>query len=335
MDPVTTNLISRMQGTIDDVLKPLIGELNSPLVLLDYPNHPNVGDSAIWLGECIFVEKCGIKNNIYMCDTETYTRKALSEVLGNGTILLHGGGNFGDLWTKHQIFRERIVQEFPDNKIIQLPQSVCFKDHENLTRARGILQKHNNLTILVRDKPSLDIVTTELGLDARLCPDMAFCLGANEVVQTPSVPCVWLTRSDKEASLTAPRTNKEGVWVYEWLRDEVTDLTKSEIIFRHQYMTETEESKRAKIAENMSRLYVHIARERVMRGCQVLARGRTVITERLHGHILCLLMGIPHFIIDTKYGKTRNYVATWGYESPLLEWCADGNDALAKVAAYE
>ena len=54
-----------------------------------------------------------------------------------------------------------------------------------------------------------------------------------------------------------------------------------------------------------------MAAERVARGCRLLSRGRRVITDRLHGHILCLLLGLPHTLLPEKHGKIRNFYETW------------------------
>jgi pyruvyl transferase EpsO len=37
-----------------------------------------------------------------------------------------------------------------------------------------------------------------------------------------------------------------------------------------------------------------------------------VITDRLHGHILCTLLGIPHCVIDNSYGKIGGFADAWG-----------------------
>ena len=42
-----------------------------------------------------------------------------------------------------------------------------------------------------------------------------------------------------------------------------------------------------------------------------LARGKVVVTDRLHGHILSVLMNKPNVILDNSYGKVFNYHAAW------------------------
>ncbi|MEG8022012.1 polysaccharide pyruvyl transferase family protein [Sphingomonas aerolata] len=64
--------------------------------------------------------------------------------------------------------------------------------------------------------------------------------------------------------------------------------------------------------------YERLARARVARGLTLLSRGRQIVTDRLHAHILALLLGIPHVALDNEYGKLSAYIAAWTAPSPLL-----------------
>src|SRR4051812_8444228 len=91
-----TTLIDTLSTSIDRVLEPLL-QSGTTCALLDFQNHSNVGDSAIWLGESRWLARRGIQIS-YTCDITTYSRERLASRLGGGTILLSGGGNLGDFW---------------------------------------------------------------------------------------------------------------------------------------------------------------------------------------------------------------------------------------------
>ncbi len=58
--------------------------------------------------------------------------------------------------------------------------------------------------------------------------------------------------------------------------------------------------------------YREVARDRLDRGLSLLSRGRTVVTDRLHAHILATLLGIlSNFVADNSYGKISEFAATW------------------------
>ena len=53
-----------------------------------------------------------------------------------------------------------------------------------------------------------------------------------------------------------------------------------------------------------------------------------MITDRLHGHILCVLLGIPHVILDNRYGKLSTYHRTWTAEVDGVHLADSPADAL-------
>jgi exopolysaccharide biosynthesis predicted pyruvyltransferase EpsI len=46
-------------------------------------------------------------------------------------------------------------------------------------------------------------------------------------------------------------------------------------------------------------------------GIDLVSQYKFVISTRLHGHILCLLLGIPSIIVDNSYGKNKRFYDTW------------------------
>src|SRR5262249_48666339 len=96
-----------LRQRIEEALSPLLQGYRT-CALVDSPNHPNVGDSAIWLGQETFLRASGLRV-VYRCDFASYSMRRLAARLPQGLILLCGGGNFGDLWPQHQRFRETVV----------------------------------------------------------------------------------------------------------------------------------------------------------------------------------------------------------------------------------
>ena len=43
----------------------------------------------------------------------------------------------------------------------------------------------------------------------------------------------------------------------------------------------------------------------------MLSQGNVVITDRLHAHILSVLLGIPNIVLDNNYGKVHGYMEAW------------------------
>jgi len=322
-------LIASLRNQIADVLRPVLPRY-SQVALLDFPNYRNVGDSAIWAGELAYLDalECRI---VYRCDVQSYSRDALAKRIGTGTILLQGGGNLGDLWSLHQTFRETVIAAFPDNPIIQLPQTIYFQDPANLGRARRIFNAHPNLTLLARDHRSLDIARNEFRATSLLCPDMALCLGPLRRPESPVTDVVCLLRTDVEAATFQPPAEAAGVETTDWLEELPTVLTRTHDFLHRQLALYPR--RLAPLRRLFEATYTPVARQRLARGCRLLARGHVVVTDRLHGHILALLLGQPHVLLDNSYGKLNSFVQSWTTDCELTHWSDSIEDAVRMARA--
>jgi pyruvyl transferase EpsO len=324
--PEIATRLDEMRERVHRMLEPLI-DRSLPVALIDFPRYANVGDSAIWAGQTRFLASLGIRPT-YTCDLKTYDRRTLARRIRSGTILLTGGGNFVDLYPRHQELREEIISAFPDNPIIQLPQSIRIESPERLDRARRFYDRHEHLTLLLRDRRSLETVQSEFQTRSELCPDMAFCLPPLSWTPKPSSSVVWLMRDDDEAIPSSaeevPASDKID-WRYEprtlafrwyvWCSGAVLrSVTASYALQR-----------------SVQAIQNRVAMGRVARGCAMLGRGRAVVTDRLHGHILCVLLGIPHVLLDNSYGKNRSFYETWTAEWSIVRWADSASDASALV----
>ena len=62
-----------------------------------------------------------------------------------------------------------------------------------------------------------------------------------------------------------------------------------------------------------------------------LQRGKVLVTDRLHGHILAILLDIPTVIIDNKIQKLSNFRNTWTAGLSNVVIAKDANDAVNKA----
>jgi pyruvyl transferase EpsO len=291
--------------------------------LVDFPNHSNVGDSAIWLGELAALRAIGAGSPDYICDADTFSPRVLRERIGDGPILIHGGGNLGDLWPRHQRLREAIVEAAPENPIVQLPQSIEFMDARTAERARAVFGRHSRLTLLVRDERSLERAGFS-GVETVLCPDLAFCLGHLERPNPPTKEVQSLLRTDPEAR-DAGRSESD------WLTEAPRGWPR---LARRLARGARWGGWAAPLAQALlGSVWKKAAHQRLLRGLDFLARGRVVVTDRLHGHILCLLMGVPHVMLPDRYGKTQAFIETWTRGCDLFRFVPDAG--AAQAAALE
>jgi pyruvyl transferase EpsO len=275
------------------------------VALLNYPDYWNVGDSALWLGAMRLFDELGV-NVVYHATHLNLDPDALHSMSDLDAIVFTGGGNFGDLWPGAHLPRERVLDEFRDVPIVQLPQSLHFDQVENLERTARLASGVQNLTLMWRDRPSYAEAQKTIAARHILCPDNAYMLGPFPPGR-PEIEVAWLARTDKE-STSSPFALElpDNVVVVDWdspifPQPELEDLRRRA---KELFATTPVDYKSIEL------VYRCIAELRVHRGLRILSYGRFVITDRLHADIMLSLQGRPHALLDNSYGKVS---ANWEY----------------------
>ena len=324
--------VRRVRDELMNRLRDAVGA-GSRVALLDFPNHPNVGDTAIYLGELAALRAldCDVT---HVATAASYQPTVLRRRLGrNGTVLLHGGGNFGDIWTSFQRFREHVIEGQRDRRVVLLPQTIHYRELAAAAASAEVFARHPDLHLLLRDRPSLDFAQEHFPTaTSELCPDSAFALGALRG-PPPSHDLLLFARTDKEAAHAWPAVLPPGT-----LRTDWPEPTAALRALRQLSRVVAFPLKRMGVVADpledpLRRLYTALAHRRMTDGLNALASGRVTITDRLHGHILSLLLERPHVLLDNSYGKNRAFHAAWTAQSPLVQWAESGAEALALATA--
>jgi len=326
-------LLELISGSLDRFLSPY-----DSIILLDFPNHSNVGDSAIWLGEMDFFRSKGKKIS-YVSSIETYNKEFINVYFSRSPIFIHGGGNFGDLWPQHQDFREKLLKDFPDTLIIQLPQSIYFESHHNLNKAINVINKHPNFILLVRDWESFNFAKTYFKCKVLLCPDMAFAMNYKRIMPILNSKnrnkkrIVYLSRTDKEARQKKTLKSTDDIFITDWLHE---NISKWQLIYK--ILVRIEKLGSLSTMKLVQRLKIRVAdlvaHERLVRGLNILNSGEYVITDRLHAMILALLLNKPVCAFDNSYGKISNFVNTWLKEVKNLSLFKTEEEAIKYIAKH-
>ncbi|RWB34409.1 MAG: exopolysaccharide biosynthesis protein [Mesorhizobium sp.] len=302
-------LIARLQDMIHDCLKDYV-RADEPLAILDFPDIRNCGDSAIWLGEMAYLKDRYGKRPAYVSRMRDFSAEDLERAVPTGPIFIHGGGNFGDLWITHQDFRERVLEQFPNRRIIQFPQSIHYKSQERRERSARIIGRHKNFVLLVRDEESKAFAEKHFDCEVRLCPDMAFCIGALEP-EASEFPVLAMLRADLEKAGDADRSAYPDIPMEDWITESARQVRVAKAIGTASALLAL------KPAEVRLRKLDAAAHNRFRRGIRQISRGRAIVTDRLHVHICSLLIGRPHAVLDNSYGKIRRFMAAFSGGSDL------------------
>ena len=284
-----------------------------PAVYLDYPVHLNVGDLLIEAGTDQFFKQCGL-NVIERRSAYDFGAAARQRVTRDSVILLHGGGNFGDLYPLHQQFREAVIAAFPKNRIIMLPQTLHFDSPSELAACAARFARHPDLHICLRDHPSHDKVREMFRNPAYLVPDMAHMLWeplAEARAKPMGDKTLLFARKDKE-SRPLPGAGRAAGESVDW-KDIIVYEEKAAyfaLLKMHEH--------RGKSGGNFS---LHplwrVFRDRVIASTvHFLGDYDATITNRLHMGIISLLLGRRVTMADNSYGKLSQYHAAWLSDHP-------------------
>lgn len=319
------NSFNSLVSEISELLIERLSPHSTPdFALLDFPNHANVGDSAIWLGELELLKTLSGTTPGYVCAFDNFNEDAMRVAVPEGTVFLHGGGNFGDIWNHHQTFRENVITRLHDRPIVQLPQSIHYGDAARIGQTARVIAAHPNFTLLVRDIPSLELARHHFDCAVELCPDSAFAMGKRRG-PAPSIDVLAMLRTDKERTSTGDLPNH--ITVEDWLIDDTAIVRRAKAGGVMRAWTSLSP------ASARASAYEAAARHRVERGFRQLSRGRAIITDRLHVHILSLLLGRPHAVLDNHYGKIARFLDTFTHGSPLVHRADGMDDALTWAQA--
>lgn len=282
-------------------------------VFLDLPYYPNIGDVLIWEATIQLLKKIPHRC-VYSCSIETYRKPQIKK---NTILLFSGGGNFGDLWETHQKFRHMVMTDFPENPIVQLPQSVWFEDKANLLLDVQYYQKHRApVTICLRDQQSFDTINKNyVNVRTLLLPDLVLALDIDKVLKrnklstSEGVGTLFFRRDDKELVDKKLDVSFDacGDWpcrhyTLKWIR-KYNKLIKQLEKMRVPAMV------RFKITELY---YRYIIKDAYLRnGIRFLMPFHTIYATRLHAAILGVLLGKQVFLIDNSYHKNKGVFDLW------------------------
>lgn len=322
----TEAFIGYMQQTARSILDKLIPN-HAEIILLDYPNNTNVGDSLIWLGTLAYLNSRGLKIS-YVCDTRNYSFEKLKEKIKTNTIvLMNGGGNFGTLWDEVHNFRIKAIKDLKNVPIIQLPQTIHFDNQEKVDEINQVITQHGQFSLIVRSQYCYDFAKSRFDTNVYLCPDMAFFIGAIKNADQPNIDCIAIARTDIETSgeLSSVIENLKNEYALE-----KTDWLEAGLAERSLHRIEMHTGLIRKIIDphNMQliQLWNSLSTLRLKRGVALLKDAKVVIADRLHVHILSILLNKPHVIIDNNYGKLKHFHETWTYRSPSHKYATNPNN---------
>ena len=258
------------------------------------PRHANSGDLLLLSGQRSAILEAGIEieETLSWPDMPSSTSDA-------DAILLHGGGNFGDLYREHMDFRMEVCRNFRSRRIIWLPQSIEYQCSGQAEADMRQLAAFDNVEIWLRDGVSLSKAIFGGLSRCRLVPDGIFGLRTTPAGYSGVGSRLEIRRNDRESQL--PQTISDNDWM----------LPGSTM--------------------------PHGENEAWDMAVQRFRNVRLVVTDRLHVHLLCVLSDIPNVLVADGFGKNRAMFCTWTHmhhRSRFVSHWAEVNAAENELTAW-
>lgn len=302
------NKIHQLKEIININILPL---MKKECVLFDLPYYFNIGDTLIWEGTESFFQENNIKC-IRQSSCKTYIHNRISKDVA---IVLQGGGNFGDLWNIHQIFRKKIITDYKSNRIVVFPQTIFYENIDNAISDAKVFATHEDLTICARDKRSYEFLNTYFSKNnIILVPDMAFYICTDKLNKyrvDSRRKTLYLKRNDKELGRSdfyekhiPPNSD-----ILDWPTINKSTLNTSLFSIISKIGDNIPNSLFYTIIDSYAKyiLKPHL----IKKGVTFVSSYDEIYTTRLHVAILCILLNKPFNFFDNSYGKNKGFYDTW------------------------
>lgn len=284
---------------------------NERILLLNSPEHDNIGDHLISVAELAFIRKYLPGYECIEITDMDYLRfhsKVKEYITQKDIILITGGGFLGSLWLYNGELNVRhMIQSFPENQIMIMPQTIFFEDNlrgiKEREKTAEIYKRHKNLTVCLREQASYRLAKEMLGENGRclLLPDMALFLNYSH------------NQTERNGVLLCLRKDKEGILNEKAAEEMITALEKRGKEYAYTLM---HTGKCFDIKEREAQLAEKAAQ---------MKAAELVVTDTLHGMLLCAITGTPCMAFDNLSHKVSG-VYEWIRHLPYIHLYKEGEN---------
>ena len=294
---------------------------NKPFLLIDTPEHGNIGDQAIALAEQRLLDSWFGEGSYFELTADQIDgfEKAFAMLSPmNQVILVHGGGFLGALWPNEEYRFRRILEAYSRHKIVVFPQTITFDLESEEGRAffeRSVraYSEHRDLTICCRERRSL-VLSQEAfpGVRTELVPDVVLSLDAPQF------------NNERDCVLFCMRGDKERV-----LDDDRATALMTAV--EHAYPGLSVR----RIDTVVPRRIPSSRREREVfdKLCE-FSHARLVVTDRLHGMVFAAITGTPCIALNNSNGKV-GAVYEWISDVPYVVFAESVDEAVKAIEDRE
>ena len=273
-------------------------------------DYGNIGDIAISCAQKQYLQGTLIGYEVIsipISQTRFVVNSIKQQIAVDDIVTIIGGGNMGSSYPDIESLRQLVIKSFPDNRIVCFPQTLDWNDS---TQSKHALQrivkayaKHPDIHIFARESITAakltEIFIAYNNVHIGLVPDVVMSATAESLGTTDClVPSGILRclRDDKEAALST----EQYALIDKSLADTGHQIEKTDTHAGGSQLSEAQCEKL--LTDKLSQFRA----------------AKLVVTDRLHGMILCLLSGTPCLVLPNTNHKIRQTQLDWLRGHPRL-----------------
>ncbi|QOD13351.1 polysaccharide pyruvyl transferase family protein [Psychrobacter sp. 28M-43] len=273
-------------------------------------DYGNIGDIAISYAQKQYLQHVMTNYEVVsvpISQTRLVLNSIKQRIQQRDIVTIIGGGNMGSSYPDIEELRQLVINTFPTNRVVCFPQTLDWSDSAKSKRALHrivkVYAKHPDIHIFARESMTAAKLTKLFAeysnVHVGLVPDIVMSANAavlgttNDIESSTILRCL---RDDKEAALS---TEQYG-FIDKALADTGYQIEKTDT---HAGGSQLDEAHCKKLlTDKLSQFRA----------------AKLVVTDRLHGMILCLLSGTPCLVLPNSNHKIRQTQLDWLRNHPRL-----------------
>lgn len=270
-------------------------DFDNSIIFLLACDYNNIGDYLIRVAQIDFIKNiCPDKKIVTVGhnDTFKYLKCIKSNVTENALVVLTGGGNTDDKYIGTEIARNQIIKQLRHSgcRIIGFPQTIsyanCTRGKFCLKKTRKALSKNSNYVLTTREKVSFRFAKQNFpNTKVILTPDIV--LSSDKKAE----PC------DRSGVGLLMRDDAEKILEEKFTNDMIRKLGLKYVIYKNDMSVEDFDKRRLKDYMNEKISFVRSK--------------KLVVTDRLHGMILCYITNTPCIVFANSNHKILETYKNW------------------------
>lgn len=258
------------------------------------PMHANLGD----LAQCMCIRQwlrtsypeykvVEVDSKVFMEPSSSLRIMLKKRIKINDLIVFQSGYCTQDIGGVEDLMHQAVMIDYPDNKLIMLPQTVYFQDEKRKKQASDIYDAHQHLFFLARDQVSYNLAKEMFPhRPVYAYPDIVTTLIGRYSFDTKRSGILLCMRNDSEKYYTNDEIDRLQALLLKIDRVEKLDTTIPK-----------------KLNAETRNLNTYIEEF-----IQKFAEFKLVITDRYHGTIFSLVADTPVIVLKTNDHKVRTGV---------------------------